>query len=72
MAKKIEHLSDFVFVSMLNLNLARQDLYLSYLKLRIKPDTFVALRTAPRHMARFSLDHVLKKAEEDNASFDSK
>ena len=47
MAKTMEHLSDFVFVSMANLTLARRDSYLSHVKSRIKPDTLVALRTAP-------------------------
>ena len=40
-AKTMEHLSDFVFVSMENLT------YLSHLKSGIKPKTPAALRTAP-------------------------
>ena len=47
MAKMMEHLCDFVFVSMANLTLIRRDAYLSHLKSGIKPDTLAALRTAP-------------------------
>ena len=47
MAKSMEHLTDFVFVSMANWTLVRRHSYLSYLKARIKPDTLAALRTAP-------------------------
>ena len=43
MAKTMEHLSDFVFVSMANLTLARQDSYLSHLRTGIKLDTLAAL-----------------------------
>ena len=50
MAKTMEHLSDFIFVSVANLTLARRDSYLSYLKTAIKPDTLAALRNAPLHM----------------------
>ena len=46
-AKTMEHLSEFVFVSMGNLTLARRDAYLTHLKNGIKPDTVAALRTAP-------------------------
>ena len=42
MAKTMEHLSDFVFVSMANLTLARLDSYLSHLRLGIKPDILAA------------------------------
>ena len=38
MAKTMEHLNEFVFVSMANLTLARWDSYLSHLKSGIKPD----------------------------------
>ena len=47
MAKTLEHLTDFVFVTVANTTLARRDSYLSHLKLGIKPDTFAALRTGP-------------------------
>ena len=39
MAKTMEHLSDFVFVSMTNLTLLRRDSYLSHMRTGIKPDT---------------------------------
>ena len=42
-AKTMEHLIDFVFVSMGNLMLARRDSYLSHLKTGVKPDTLAAL-----------------------------
>ena len=50
MAKTMEHLSDFVFVTVANTTLARRDAYLSHLKAGIKPDTLAALRTAPLQM----------------------
>ena len=46
-AKAMEHLTDFVFVSMGNLTLARRDAYMRHLKTGIKPDTLTALRRAP-------------------------
>ena len=46
-AKTLEHLSDFVFVSMANLTLIRWDSYLSHVRSGIKTDTLAALRTAP-------------------------
>ena len=59
-AKNMEHLSDFVFVSMANLTLARRNSYLSHLKTGIKPDTVAALRSAPLQMATLSPDDILK------------
>ena len=47
MAKTMEHLSDFVFVTVATSSLTRRDAYLSHLKAGIKPDTLAALRTAP-------------------------
>ena len=38
-AKTMEYLTDFVFVSMGNLMLARRDSYLSHMKAGVKPDT---------------------------------
>ena len=49
MAKSMEHLTDFVFVTMANTTLLRRDSYLAYLKAGIKADTMAALRTAPLH-----------------------
>ena len=49
-AKTMEHLSDFVFISMGNITLARRDAYLSHLRTGIKPDTLNTLRTGPLHI----------------------
>ena len=61
MAKTLEHLTDFVFVS-----------YLSHLKMGIKPDTLAALRTGPLHIPTLFPDAALKQAEQDIANFESK
>ena len=61
-AKTMEHLIDFVFISIGNLTLARRDAYLNYLKTGIKPDTLVALRTAPLQIATLFPDTVIKQA----------
>ena len=45
MGKTLEHLTDFVFVTVANTTLARRDLYLSHLKVGINPDTLASLRT---------------------------
>ena len=71
-AKAMEHLSDFVFVSMGNLTLVRRDAYLSHLRTGIKPDTLTALRSAPLHIATLFPEAVVKRAEEDIAQFESK
>ena len=39
MAKSMEHLSDFVFITMANVTLARRDAYLAHAKSGIKPET---------------------------------
>ena len=72
MAKTMEHLSDFVFVTVANTTLARRDAYLSHLRTGIKPDTLAALRTAPLHITTLFPDNVLRQAEQDIASFESK
>ena len=72
MAKTLEHLSDFVFVTVANTTLARRDSYLSHLKAGIKPDTLAALRTAPLHISTLFPDEALKQAEQDIANFESK
>ena len=46
-AKAMEHLTDFVFITMGNLTLARHDAYLNHVKNGTKPVTLAALRTAP-------------------------
>ena len=71
-AKTMEHLSDFVFIPMGNITLARRDAYLSHLRTGIKLDTFNALRTGPLHINTLFPDSVIRKAEEDIAHFKSK
>ena len=63
-SQAMEHLSDFVFVTFFA--------YLSHLKSGIKPDTLAALRTAPLQMTTLFPDEVLKQAEQDIATFESK
>ena len=72
MAKTLEHLTDFVFITVANTTLARRDSYLSHLKMGIKPDTFAALRTGPLHIPTLFPDAALKQAEQDIANFESK
>ena len=71
-AKSMEHLSEFVFISMGNLSLAHRDAYLSHLRTGIKPDTLTALRSAPLHIPTLFPDFAIRKAEEDIAQFESK
>ena len=71
-AKSMEHLSDFVFITMGNLTLVRRDAYLSHLRTGIKQDTLTALRTAPLHIPTLFPDATIKRAEEDIAQFESK
>ena len=71
-AKAMEHLTDFVFLTMGNATLTRRDSYLSHLKNGIKPDTFAALRTGPLHIPTLFAESVVKKAEEEIALYDSK
>ena len=70
-AKAMEHLTDFVFITMGNLTLARRDAYLNHVKNGIKPDTLAALRTAPLHLSTLFPDAVIKRAEEI-AHYDNK
>ena len=72
MAKTMEHLSDFVFVTIANSTLARRDAFLSHLKSWIKPDTLAALRTASLQMTTLFPDKFLKQAEQDITTFESK
>ena len=55
---------------MANATLLRRDSYLSYLKAGVKADTLNALRTAPLHQDTLFPDSIVKRAEEDIASFD--
>ena len=72
MAKTMEHLSDFAFVSMYNFTLARRDAYLAHMKSGIKQDTLVSLRQAPMDLPTLFPDSILKKAEEDISKFEDK
>ena len=65
MAKTMEHLSDFVFVTVANTTLARGDAYLSHLKSGIKLDTLAALCIDPLQMATLFPGDILKQAEQD-------
>ena len=71
-AKAMEHLTDFVFITMGDLALARRASYLSHLKNGVKPDTFAALRTGSLHIATLFSEAVVKKAEEEIALYDNK
>ena len=71
-AKTMEHLSEFVFISMGNLTLTRRDAYLTHVKSGIKPDTVAALRAAPLHIPTLFPDAVIKRAEEDISHYESK
>ena len=68
----MQHLSDFVFIPMANITLARREAYLVHLRSGIKQDTLAALRNVPSHLAPHFLDNVLKKAEDDIAQYECK
>ena len=68
LVKSMEHLTDFVFVSMGNLTLARRDSYLTHVKSGITPDTLSALRTVPLQLSTVFPDSILKQAKDDIAS----
>ena len=72
MAKTMEHLSDFAFVSMYNFTLVRRDSYLAHVKAGIKQDTLAALRQAPMDLDTLFPDTVLKKAEEEISKFEDR
>ena len=55
MAKAMEHLSDFAFVSMANVTLVRWDSYLAHVKSGLKQDTLAALCQAPQDLLHCSL-----------------
>ena len=71
-AKRMEHLTDFVFISMGNLTLGHWDAYLNHLKTGIKPDTLAALRTSPLHIPTLFPDTLIKQAEEEIAHYENK
>ena len=62
MAKTMEHLSEFVFINVANMTLARRDAYLAHVKAGIKQDTLSALRKTPIHLDKLFPD---QRAEED-------
>ena len=68
----MQDLSDFVFVNMANITLARCDSYLDHMKPEIKHDSLAALSTAPIHLGTLFPDSVIQKAEEEIASYDDK
>ena len=70
-AKTMEHLSEFVFISMGNLTLARRDAYLNHIRGGVKPDTIAALRTASLHIPTLFPDSIIKLAEEEIAHFEA-
>ena len=72
MAKTMEHLSEFVFINVANMTLARRDAYLAHVKAGIKQDTLAALRQAPLHLTTLFPDRLLKRTEEDISQFENK
>ena len=70
-ANTMEHLTEFVFISMGNLTLAHRDSYLTHIKSGVKPDTLASLPTAPIHIATLFPDSLIKRAEEEIAHFES-
>ena len=68
----MEHLSEFVFISVANMTLARRDAYLANFKTGIKQDTLSAFRQAPLHLLTLFPDQLFKKAEEDIAHHENK
>ena len=72
MAKTMQQMSDFVFISMANFTLVRRDSCQEHLRSGIKKDTLNALRTTPLNMATLFHDNVLKKADEEIAQFENK
>ena len=72
MAKAMEDLSDFVFVSMADVTLVRRDSYLAHFKSGLKQDTLAASRQAPLNLPTLFPDSVLGKAKEDIGKFEDK
>ena len=68
----MEQVSDFVFITMANVTLARREVTWFMLNLAIKPETLSPLGQAPLHMAIPFPDSSLKKAEEDIAQYENK
>ena len=66
-AKTMEHLSEFVFISMANLTLTRRDSYLTHVKTGIKADT-----VAPIHISTLFPDDLIKRTKEEISHHESK
>ena len=69
----VEHLSDFVFISMVNITLAERDPYLAHVTSGVKLDTLCALTGSSQyhHLLFVFLASTLKKTEEDVAKYDN-
>ena len=65
MARTMQELSEGVFISMANFNLARRESYLEYLHAGVKQDTLNTLRTSPVHLNSLFPDQLITKAEEE-------
>ena len=65
MQRTMQDLSEGVFISMVNLTLARRDSYLEFLGGGVKQDTLTALRTALVHLPSLFPDNFLIKAEDE-------
>ena len=70
MAKTMQHLSNFVFIS--NFTLARHDSCLNHPRFNIQKATLNTLRNAPLIMDTLFPDNVPKKEEEGIAQFENK
>ena len=71
MEKSLQHLSDFIFVQMANLTLARRDAYLDNLKAGVKPDTLSALRNCPLNGYALFPDSIIRNAEDEITQFEN-
>ena len=65
MARRMQDLSESVFISVTNFTLACRDSYMDYLHAGVKQDTLTALRTAPFHLQSLFLDQLFIKGEEE-------
>ena len=68
----MEHLTDFVFVSIGNLMLAIRNSSLSHLKAGVKPDTLAALRTTTLQLATLLLVNISRHTEENIAKYEDR
>ena len=70
MARRLQDLSDFVFVTIATL--IRHDSYLAHLKSGIKPHTVTALRNPLLHSASLLPDSIIPKAEDKFSQYEDK